>query len=98
MQRTGTRSNQLLHFLVLAGLGTISAPLFALVQVQQLTPSLSSPQPLGTTVTWTATATDTNSGLGPLSYQFKAGMGGTFLSLRDFSLSNSFDFSPIQRE
>jgi len=98
MKHIGSCSHRLLHFVALTGLASACAPLFALVQVQQLTPSLTSPQPLGTTVTWTATATDTNSALGPLSYQFKAGMGGTFLSLRDFSLSNSFDFSPIQRE
>lgn len=43
-------------------------PLRAAIHIQSLTPSVSSPQALGTTIVWRATATDTKPG--PLTFQF----------------------------
>lgn len=49
--------------LYIAGLiATLGAPAYATVAVSSLTSSVSSPQLLGTSVTWTATGTDTGAG------------------------------------
>jgi len=45
----------------------------ASVQIVSLTPSVKSPQPLGTAVTWTATAKNSNSS--QLTFQFNVGNG-----------------------
>jgi arylsulfate sulfotransferase len=56
-------------------------------------PSLPSSQPVGTVVTWTATAT----GSGPLEYRFVVHLiGGPTLLARDYEPSNSFTWAPIQ--
>ncbi len=60
---------------------------FAAIQVQ-LTPSVPSPQPIGTTVTWTAAATDSNPGL--LNYRFTVVFHSTSQVARDYSQSNTF--------
>jgi len=46
----------------------LSTPAFATVQIQSVTASPASPQLIGTTITWTVTATDSNAG--PLTFQF----------------------------
>lgn len=46
----------------------------ATVSITALTPSLTSPQPLGTPVSWTATATDTHTG--PLAFEFSTAPSG----------------------
>jgi hypothetical protein len=47
--------------------------------------SVASPQPLGTAITWTVTATDTNPG--PLTFQFNSAYGQQAFSLaRDFNV------------
>lgn len=46
----------------------LSVPAFATVSVVSFTPSFASPQPIGKTITWAATATD--SGAGPLTFRF----------------------------
>jgi Arylsulfotransferase (ASST) len=58
------------------------------------TPSVASPQPLGTTVTISYSATDTDPGT--ISYRVQVGIvGSSALSmLRDFSVANSFVFTP----
>ena len=60
----------------------------------QLTPSLSSPQPLGTPITWSATATDT----APLVYRFSVATAaaGPYRVVRDFSTRPSFVWAPLQ--
>ncbi|HEX8189231.1 MAG TPA: aryl-sulfate sulfotransferase, partial [Pyrinomonadaceae bacterium] len=69
----------------------------AAVVVQQLTPSPTSPRPVGTTITWTATATDTNPG--GFEYQFSVRPpGGDYVIVRDFTASNSFKWTPSERE
>jgi hypothetical protein len=59
-----------------------------------LTPSEASPQLVGKTITWTATAT--NFGETPV-YQFSVGVsGGPLHVVRDFSPGNSFTWAPMQ--
>lgn len=53
----------------LAGmLALLSGPAFATVTIMSLAPSLASPQPIGKTITFTATATDSSAG--PVAFQF----------------------------
>jgi hypothetical protein len=59
----------------------------------QITSDLPSGQAVGTTITWTATATDTV----PLEYRFVVQfVGGTTLLARDYAPGNSFTWTPIQ--
>jgi hypothetical protein len=68
----------------------------AAVEVQ-LSPSSSSPQPVGSTVVWTAAATDTNPGT--FDYRFSVRPpGGVYAVVRDFAPSNSFEWTPSERE
>ena len=71
--------------LYIAGLiATLGAPAYATVAVSSLTSSVSSPQLLGTSVTWTATGTDT--GAGPLTFQFNVTPpGGSLMMIKDFN-------------
>jgi arylsulfate sulfotransferase len=58
-------------------------------------PSAASPQLLGTTITWTASATDSNPG--PVTYKFEVAMPGsnqTFSLVSDFSLTNTLNWTP----
>jgi len=66
--------------------------------VVHLTTSVPSPQPLGTTVTLTASATDLN--VGTLSYRFEAGPAGSanLTLIRDYSVATTFLFTPELRE
>lgn len=66
--------------------------------IVDVTTSLASPQPLGTPVTITASATDTDPGL--ISYRFAIGPVGTAAAplVRDFSVNNSFVFAPNLHE
>lgn len=63
---------------------------FAAIQVQ-LTSSVPSPQPVGTTVTWTATATDSNSGL--LNYRYSVTFDGVPRIVSDYTQVNTFDWT-----
>jgi arylsulfate sulfotransferase len=59
-----------------------------------LAPSEAAPQLVGEAITWTATATDC--GTAPV-YQFSAAPhAGVFQVVRDFSLTNSFAWTPMQ--
>lgn len=66
--------------------------------VVQLSTSVPSPQPLGTTVTLTAGATDTDAGT--ISYRFEIGPAfGTVLQVvQDFSVQTTHIYTPTQRE
>ncbi len=67
--------------------------------VVTMTPSLSSPQPLGTPITWTVTASDTSAGL--LTYRFSTGPAGssaTFAINRDYAQASSFQWTPSTQE
>ena len=68
-----------------AALVILAGPSFATVKITSMTPSVSSPQVIGTSVTWTVTATDSNPG--PLTFQFNMGAGGQPLALvKDFNV------------
>ena len=71
-----------------AVLGLVHHPLYATVTILSMTPSVASPQPLGTTVTWNVTATDSNPG--PLTFQFNLAYASQAFSLaRDFNVGTS---------
>jgi len=61
-------------------------PLSATVTAISFTPSIASPQPIGSTITWTATATDT--GAGPVTFQFniQAPNSSAFVLVKDFNV------------
>ena len=64
------------------------ATLHATITISGLTPSLPSPQPLGTSITFTATATDT--GPGPLAFQFNVAFGsGAFQPIRNYNIGTA---------
>lgn len=66
--------------------------------VTSLTPSSAAPQPIGTVITWTAAATDTDAGT--LAYRFsrKTPGAGAALIVRDFHPSNTFQWTPLETE
>jgi hypothetical protein len=69
---------------LMAALGTLCAPAYATIRIVSITPSVSSPQPIGTPVTWTVTAQDSNPG--PLTFQFNVSyQTGPFVLARDFN-------------
>jgi len=71
--------------LCLLGIVALHAPLFATVTIGSLTPSVPSPQKIGASIKWEATATDSNAG--PLTFQFNvAPPHGTFALARDFNV------------
>ena len=79
-RKTGLLISGLFAMLVLA-----NAPLYATVSILSMTPSVPSPQPLGTQVTWTVTATDTNSN--NLTFQFNVASGtGPYSMAKDFNV------------
>ncbi len=60
-----------------------SCPIWASVSIASFTPSLKSPQPVGTPITFTAQAND--SGSGPLAFQFSVSFnGGSYMTIQDF--------------
>jgi arylsulfate sulfotransferase len=62
-----------------------------------LAPSVASPQPVGTLITWTATASDTDPGT--LMYSFYVGAQGQSLALvRDYGYLDSFPWNPPLQE
>jgi len=68
---------------LLAALGV--APVYATVAIQSFTPSLASPQSLGTTVTWVAKATDSSSK--SLTFQYSVTPPhGTLTLVKDFNI------------
>jgi hypothetical protein len=73
------------HSLCLVGLlAALAVPASAAVQIVSMTPSPKSPQVIGTTITWSVTATDTNAG--PLTFEFYVtAPGGTALLVRAFN-------------
>jgi arylsulfate sulfotransferase len=68
---------------VIGLLAALSMPASATVAILSLTPSPASPQVIGTTITWTATASDTHAG--PLTFRtYITPPGGKALMVRDF--------------
>ena len=69
----------------IALIAVLCAPAYATVQITSVTPSVKSPQVLGTAITWTVTATDSNPG--PLTFQFNVALSsGSFAMARDFNV------------
>lgn len=65
--------------------------------VTSLTPSPVGAHPVGTTITWTAAASDADSGA--LWYRFSVGPhNGTLRVAKDYSPSTSFEWTPVQNE
>jgi hypothetical protein len=65
------------------------------ITIKSIVPSVSSPQPVGTSVTWTASAT----GPGALEYQFSVQHGTASPTVvQDFGSANSFTYVDIQEE
>ena len=76
----------------LALIGTSATASAAAISVS-LTASQSAPQTVGTPITFTATASDSN----PVVYQFRMGSaGGPYHVVQDFSVHNSFTWTPLQ--
>jgi arylsulfate sulfotransferase len=70
--------------LIVAAAAFCASSLQATVGIVSLSPSVPSPQPLGTQVTWTAQATDSNAS-GLLTFQYSVSYaGGPFSMVRDF--------------
>lgn len=68
---------------LIALLAPLCVPAYAAVQVTSLTPSIASPQVIGTSITWTATASDPTPG--QLAFQFNVSLPGKPLALaKDF--------------
>ena len=62
-----------------------SVPAFATVKITAMTPSVASPQVIGTSIVWTVTASDSNAG--PLTFQFNMASSGKALTLvKDFNV------------
>ncbi len=73
-----------------------AAPLPATITAQ-LTSSVAQPQMVGTTITWTATASDTNAGA--LDFQFSVELASNgFQVLQDYDVSNVFSWTPYVQE
>lgn len=77
---------------------SLAVPISSLATpVVTLSGSLPSPQPVGTVVTWTATATDTDQGT--IMYAFNVGQqGGALALVRDFGPTNFFRSYPALQE
>lgn len=78
---------------------TVTALAHATPTISSLAPSAASPQPIGTVITWTATATDTDPG--QLVYRFSTkapGASSVSLIARDFHTTNTFMWAPISTE
>lgn len=84
------------HLLHLSAVALFATSLEAAISVS-LTSSLRTPQPVGTTVTWTATATDSDAGT--KEYQFSVRLdSGSMQIVRDFHTTPSFQWTPSVAE
>jgi len=96
MNNTNSARRSLLFALVLA-VSMVTAVSSSATPVVTLSGSLPSPQPVGTPVTWTATATDTDSGT--IMYAFSVGpQGGKLALVRDFGETANFRSYPALQE
>ncbi len=76
----------------------LSAACFGSVSVR-LTPSLGSGAPVGSTITWTAAASDSTNSGAKFTYQFSVGpSGGPLQMVRDFYTFNTFPWTPSNEE
>ncbi len=92
-------ARRLARVLVLVSIlsGGTGARLYARLQVQAVS-SVASPQPLGTTITFTASASDSNAG-NPVTYRFETSPDGVNFSVaQDYSLTNAWLWTPNTQE
>jgi hypothetical protein len=90
------KSTRSIFSFCLVFLGPLTLHLSASMQAH-LSPSLASPQPVGTTISWQASTTGTF--LASLSYRFSvAPLGSPLNIVRDFESSTSFQWTPSQHE
>lgn len=71
--------------------------LTAAVSTPVITPSMTSPVPVGTRVTFTASSTDSDAGLIRYRYRVRPA-GGTFTTVYDFGPSNRLDWVPTETD
>jgi subtilisin family serine protease len=72
--------------------GTVSFPITtSTLTLQNVTPSVAAPQPAGTTIAFTATATG---GIAPYQYKWWLFDGATWSLVRDWSPGNTFQWTP----
>ncbi len=100
------KSPQYRIWLPVALLAAWSAPAKATVKIASFTPSVASPQPIGTTISWTAVGVDSNPG--PLTFQFSlTPPNGSPLMIKDFNVgtatrgswvSQPYDWAPTDIE
>jgi|HubBroStandDraft_1064217.scaffolds.fasta_scaffold01635_7 arylsulfate sulfotransferase len=85
MRTVSTKKRNSGWWLPIATLAVLCPQANGTVTIDSLQPTLPSPQQIGATVGWTATATDTNPG--PLTFQFNvAPPGGTLATTRNFNV------------
>jgi arylsulfate sulfotransferase len=83
-------------FFLLSSLATVSLPVFAAMSVS-LNPSVPSPAPLGTLVSWTAATSGAAPGV--LWYRFRAHrIDQAFHTVRDYSPINTLDWTAANHE
>lgn len=82
----------------LAAGGAICSAAMAVPVITGPTTSLPSPQPLGTTITISYSATDTDPGTISYRLQIGAARGAALQMVRDFSVQNSFVYTPVRQE
>ena len=87
--------NCIMSVLVLAVI-LVAPPTSGATPTVQLSPSVSSPQPVGTLITWTATASDSDAGT--LMYSFQVGVTGQMSLVRDYGYNNTFPSYPFLQE
>ena len=85
-----------LRWITLLFLVSLAARAGATITVT-LSPSLASPQPLGTTIVWTATVTDTVGGGDEMQFSV-APNGSPAAVVHDFNISKSFPWTPSKTE
>ncbi len=84
-------------FLLTLALITTATPYLGAEMKVTLTPSIPSPAPIGTLVTWTATASGASEGT--LWYRFRYGpLGGDLQMIRDYGPGDTLDWTTIEHE
>ncbi len=82
---------------VLAFVAILGLPVAGLAQTVTLTPSVTSPQKLGTSVTWTATVQNPVAGH-TYGYRFSSTFNGISQIVQDYSPANTFTWTPYTVE
>jgi hypothetical protein len=82
---------------VLAGIWLLPAPVFGVVSIASLVPSVPSPTPVGATIAFATTASDTDAG--NLRYRYRVSYnGGAYSTIIDYGPSSTFLWTPTGAE